>query len=31
MEGTAGLALNFDPTQMFEYTNVITNSLMPLV
>ena len=25
------LALNFDPTQMFEYTNVITNSLMPLV
>lgn len=31
MEGSAGLALNFDPTQMFEYTNVITNSLMPLV
>lgn len=25
------LALNFDPSQMFSYTNVITNSLMPLV
>ena len=29
--GEGGLSLNFDPTQMFEYTNVITNSLMPLV
>lgn len=25
------LDLNFDPSQMFTYTNVITNSLMPLV
>lgn len=25
------LDLNFDPSQMFSYTNVITNSLMPLV
>lgn len=25
------LALNFDPSQMFEYTNVITSSMMPLV
>lgn len=28
---TAQLALNFDPSQMFQYTNVITNSMMPLV
>lgn len=28
---TPSLDLNFDPSQMFEYTNVITNSLMPLV
>lgn len=25
------LQLNFDPSQMFAYTNVITNSMMPLV
>lgn len=25
------LELNFDPSQMFTYTNVITNSMMPLV
>lgn len=24
----ATLALNFDPSQMFEYTNVITSSVM---
>lgn len=28
---TSSLQLNFDPSQMFEYTNVITNSMMPLV
>lgn len=28
---TATLELNFDPGQMFEYTNVITGSMMPLV
>ena len=28
---TPSLDLNFDPSQMFVYTNVITNSLMPLV
>lgn len=28
---TAALELNFDPSQMFSYTNVITDSLMPLV
>lgn len=28
---TATLNLNFDPSQMFEYTNVITSSMMPLV
>lgn len=28
---TPTLDLNFDPAQMFSYTNVITNSLMPLV
>ncbi len=27
----ATLQLNFDPSQMFAYTNVITNSMMPLV
>ena len=27
----ATLALNFDPSKMFEYTNVITSSMMPLV
>lgn len=27
----AALELNFDPAKMFSYTNVITNSLMPLV
>ena len=27
----AVLELNFDPAQMFTYTNVITNSMMPLV
>lgn len=33
MEGetAATLELNFDPAQMFSYTNVITNSMMPLV
>lgn len=31
-QGTqAVLELNFDPAQMFTYTNVITNSMMPLV
>lgn len=30
-EGTAALELNFDPTQLFQYTNVITGSMMPLV
>lgn len=25
------LQLNFDPAQMFSYTNVITGSMMPLV
>ena len=25
------LDLNFDPSQMFSYTNVITSSMMPLV
>lgn len=25
------LQLNFDPSQMFSYTNVITSSMMPLV
>lgn len=25
------LELDFDPTQMFTYTNTITNSLMPIV
>lgn len=25
------LNLNFDPSQMFTYTNTITNSLMPIV
>lgn len=28
---TVALQLNFDPSQMFTYTNVITNSMMPLV
>ena len=27
----AVLELNFDPAQMFTYTNVITNSMMPLL
>lgn len=27
----ASLELNFDPTQLFTYTNVITGSMMPLV
>ena len=27
----AVLELNFDPGQMFTYTNVFTNSMMPLV
>lgn len=30
-DGAATLELNFDPSQMFSYTNVITNSMMPLV
>lgn len=30
-ESASTLELNFDPSQMFEYTNVITNSMMPLV
>lgn len=31
-EGQAAtLQLNFDPSQMFNYTNVITSSMMPLV
>ena len=30
-EGSAALQLNFDPSKMFEYTNVITSSMMPLV
>lgn len=29
--GTPALNLQFDPTQMFTYTNVITGSMMPLV
>ena len=29
--GAATLQLNFDPSQMFSYTNVITGSMMPLV
>ena len=29
--GSAALQLNFDPSKMFEYTNVITSSMMPLV
>ena len=29
--GAATLKLNFDPSQMFNYTNVITESMMPLV
>ena len=29
--GAANLQLNFDPSQMFNYTNVITGSMMPLV
>ena len=29
--GAATLNLNFDPSKMFEYTNVITESMMPLV
>lgn len=29
--GGATLELNFDPAKMFEYTNVITGSMMPLV
>ena len=29
--GAATLQLNFDPSQMFNYTNVITGSMMPLV
>ena len=28
---TAELVLNFDPTQMFVYANVITTSMMPVV
>jgi hypothetical protein len=28
---TTTLELNFDPSAMFSYTNVITNSMMPLV
>ncbi len=28
---TTSLELNFDPSQMFSYTNVITSSMMPLV
>lgn len=30
-ESTPQLNLNFDPSEMFTYTNVITNSLMPIV
>ena len=29
--GATTLKLNFDPGQMFAYTNVITESMMPLV
>ena len=28
---TTALSLDFNPAEMFSYTNVITNSLMPLV
>jgi len=28
---TTTLQLNFDPSAMFSYTNVITSSMMPLV
>jgi hypothetical protein len=28
---TTTLVLDFDPSQMFSYTNVITSSMMPLV
>ncbi len=31
LTSSATLELNFDPSQMFEYTNVITGSMMPLV
>lgn len=31
LSATTTLALNFDPTKMFTYTNVITESMMPLV
>lgn len=31
LTGSATLELNFDPSQMFAYTNVITGSMMPLV
>lgn len=30
-ESGVTLDLNFDPSQMFSYTNVITSSMMPLV
>ena len=30
-EGSVALQLNFDPSKMFAYTNVITSSMMPLV
>lgn len=31
ISATPTLSMNFDPTQMFVYTNVITESMMPLV
>lgn len=31
LDSSPSLSLDFDPTEMFSYTNVITNSLMPLV
>lgn len=31
LESNTTLQLNFDPSQMFSYTNVITSSMMPLV
>jgi hypothetical protein len=30
-ESASTLELNFDATQLFTYTNIITNSMMPLV
>lgn len=30
-EGTSGISINFEPTQMFTYSNVIIDCLMPVV